>query len=91
VTNRRTAEIPSGAVPDLGRVRGSVEVAIDGRPIGEAFCAPYRIPLEDVTGTVEIAVTVRNTLAPYLDEATPTTWVFPSQLGSGLFGPVTPT
>lgn len=91
VTYRRTAEIPPGAVLDLGRVRGSVEVTIDGRPIGEAFCAPYRIPLPDVTGTAEIAVTVRNTLAPYLDEATPTTWVFPSQLGSGLFGPVTLT
>ena len=30
-----------------------------------------------------------NTLAPYLAEATPTAWAFPSQLPSGLLGPVT--
>jgi len=31
---------------------------------------------------------VYNTLAPFLDESTPTMWVFPSQLSSGMFGPV---
>lgn len=34
-------------------------------------------------------MTVHNTLAPYLAEATPTAWAFPSQLASGLLGPVT--
>jgi hypothetical protein len=87
-----SVELPTGArdvVLDLGRVRGSAEVMLDGRAVGEAFCAPYRFLLGEVSGRrVQLAVTVYNTLAPYFDEATPTTWVFPSQLQSGLFGPV---
>jgi hypothetical protein len=38
---------------------------------------------------VKLDVTVNNTLAPYLAEATPTAWAFASQLPSGLLGPVT--
>ncbi|MFF8669603.1 glycosyl hydrolase [Streptomyces sp. NPDC015242] len=88
----RELRVPPGPDPvlDLGRVRGSVEVSLDGEPAGEAFCAPYRFPLRGVAGrTVRLEVTVRGTLAPYLAEATPTEWAFPSQLPSGLFGPVT--
>jgi hypothetical protein len=71
-------------------VRGSVEVRVDGEPLGEAFCAPYRFALRGTSGrTVRLEVTVHNTLAPYLAEATPTAWAFPSQLPSGLLGPVT--
>lgn len=58
--------------------------------VGEAFCAPYRFELRGTAGrTVRLEVTVHNTLAPYLAEATPTAWAFPSQLPSGLLGPVT--
>ncbi|MEV3973239.1 glycosyl hydrolase [Streptomyces sp. NPDC050698] len=92
VTYTRAVEVPAGCDPvlDLGRVRGSVEVAVDGEFAGEAFCAPYRFPLRGAAGrTVRLEVTVRGTLAPYLAEATPTAWAFPSQLPSGLFGPVT--
>jgi hypothetical protein len=92
VTYARTVDVPAGRDPvlDLGRVRGSVEIAVDGEPAGEAFCAPYRFPLPGTAGrTVRIEATVHNTLAPYLCEATPTSWVFPSQLVSGLLGPVT--
>ncbi|MBC9725436.1 glycosyl hydrolase [Streptomyces sp. TRM68367] len=92
VTYSRALQVPPGAEPvlDLGRVRGCVEVALDGEPVGEAFCPPYRFPLRGTAGrTVSVDVTVRNTLAPYLAEATPTGWVFPSQLASGLLGPVT--
>ncbi|MFJ9118712.1 glycosyl hydrolase [Streptomyces sp. NPDC102394] len=94
VTYARELEVPAGADPvlDLGRVRGSVEVAVDGESVGEAFCPPYRFELRGAAGrTVRIEVTVRNTLAPYLAEATPTAWAFPSQLASGLLGPVTLT
>ncbi|MFD8235457.1 glycosyl hydrolase [Streptomyces sp. NPDC059696] len=92
VTYSRTVEVPAGPDPvlDLGRVRGSVEVAVDGEPAGEAFCRPYRFPLRGAAGrTVRLEVTVRGTLAPYLAEATPTDWAFASQLSSGLWGPVT--
>ncbi|MET9394121.1 glycosyl hydrolase [Streptomyces sp. NPDC006624] len=92
VTYTRLVEVPPGSDPvlDLGRVRGSVEVAVDGEFAGEAFCAPYRFPLRGAAGrTVRLEVTVRGTLAPYLAEATPTEWAFESQLSSGLMGPVT--
>ncbi|MBK3642052.1 glycosyl hydrolase [Streptomyces sp. MBT33] len=94
VTYARELRAPAGADPvlDLGRVRGSVEVTVDGEPVGEAFCPPYRFELHGAAGrTVRIEVTVRNTLAPYLAEATPTAWAFPSMLASGLLGPVTLT
>lgn len=92
VRYERELRVPPGGDPvlDLGRVRGSVEVAVDGEFAGEAFCAPYRFPLRGAAGrTVRLEVTVRGTLAPYLAEATPTQWAFASQLSSGLFGPVT--
>lgn len=92
VTYSRSVTVPPGADPvlDLGRVRGSVEVAVNGESAGEAFCAPYRIALRGSAGrTVRLEVTVRGTLAPYLAEATPTAWAFDSQLSSGLLGPVT--
>ncbi|MEV0637982.1 glycosyl hydrolase [Streptomyces sp. NPDC050619] len=92
VTYSRVLEVPAGPDPvlDLGRVRGSVSVLLDGEPVGEAFCAPYRFELPGAAGRgVRIDVTVHNTLAPYLAEATPTAWAFPSQLSSGLLGPVT--
>lgn len=88
----RDVDVPDWPDPvlDLGRVRGSVAVRVDGEPVGEAFCAPYRFALRGAAGrTVRIDVTVHNTLAPYLAEATPTAWAFPSQLASGLLGPVT--
>ncbi|MEU9225488.1 glycosyl hydrolase [Streptomyces massasporeus] len=92
VAYARAVEVPPGPDPvlDLGRVRGSVEVSVDGEFAGEAFCAPYRFPLRGTAGrTVRLEVTVRGTLAPYLAEATPTEWAFPCQLPSGLWGPVT--
>ncbi|MET7486620.1 glycosyl hydrolase [Streptomyces sp. NPDC005538] len=92
VTYAREVQVPAGPVPvlDLGRVRGSVSVVVDGEGVGEAFCPPYRFQLAGAAGRlVRLEVTVHNTLAPYLAEATPTAWAFPSQLASGLMGPVT--
>ena len=92
VRYRRTVSRSSSpALLDLGRVRGSVDVHLDGERVGSAFCAPYRFELPGGIGTAELTVTVYNTLAPFLDESTPTLWVFPSQLESGLLGPVTLT
>ena len=88
--SRRLAGGNDRTLLDLGRVRGSVRVNVDGRTVGEAFCQPYRF---DLTGLLdpagsEVEVTVFNTLAPYLEQASPTPWTFPSQLHSGLLGPV---
>lgn len=84
-------ELPSGTGPvtlDLGRVRGSVVVFVDGERAGSAFCAPYRFELPRRQERVRLEITVYNTLGPFFDESTPTTWVWPSQLESGLYGPV---
>ena len=76
---------------DLGQLRGSVEVEVDGQSVGEAFCAPFRFDLGKRSGVGELSVTVYNTLGPFFEESTPTRWVFPSQRESGLSGPVTLT
>lgn len=92
VAYAREVEVPPGSDPvlDLGRVRGSVSVAVDGTEVGEAFCPPYRCQLPGTAGRlVRVEVTVNNTLAPWFAETTPTAWAFPAQLASGLLGPVT--
>jgi len=75
---------------DLGRVRGTAEVKLNGTVIGARVWSPYRYELGDalVEGDNTLEITVYNTLAPYLDEFSPTHYVFPRQRVSGLFGPV---
>ena len=88
----RTIDLPSAVadvVLDLGKVRGSVEVAVDGQPWGVAFCAPFRFDLGDLGGRHDLTVTVYNTLAPYLAATSPTQSAYPSQLVSGLLSSVT--
>lgn len=75
-------------VLDLGNLRGSVEVHVDGELIGAAFCAPFRFDIPGRPGPREVAVTLFNTLGPFLHESTATTWVLEPQLASGLYGPV---
>ncbi|MBT2500154.1 hypothetical protein J7E25_13760 [Agromyces sp. ISL-38] len=86
-------ERPEGtrAVLDLGLVRGTTEVRVDGVLVDTLFAGPWR---SDVSEAVEhggehlIEVTVRGTLAPYLDVASPTSAVMAGQTRHGLFGPV---
>jgi hypothetical protein len=89
VRYRGTFRASGEAVLDLGRVRGSAEVTVDGRPAGVRVCSPYVFELGELSGdehTVEILVL--GTLAPYLDSVSPTHFVFPGQRVTGLFGPV---
>jgi hypothetical protein len=83
---------PTGAaVLDLGAVRGTAEVDVNGTPAGVRIWSPYRFDLNGLLradGPNEIEVTVYNTLAPYLDDASPTMGVFTGQRLSGLLGPV---
>lgn len=77
-------------VLDLGRVRGTAEVNVNGRSAGVRLWRPYRF---DITGLLRpgqntIAVTVYNTLGPYFGAASPSPYVLPGQETSGLFGPV---
>jgi hypothetical protein len=94
VRYRRRLEFRAGGTGrvllDLGRVRGTAEVVVNGRSAGVRVCAPYTF---DVTGALrdggnEVEVMVFGTLAPYLDAVSPTHFVFPGQRVSGLIGPV---
>ncbi|MEV0199653.1 glycosylhydrolase-like jelly roll fold domain-containing protein, partial [Nonomuraea sp. NPDC050691] len=92
VRYRRTVTVPAtgSGVLDLGRVRGTAEVRVNGRPCGVRVCSPYRFDvgaaLRPGENTVEIEV--YGTLAPHLDAVSPTHFVFPGQRVTGLFGPV---
>jgi hypothetical protein len=75
---------------DLGAVRGTAEVFVDGESVGVRVCSPY---VFDLTGRVgpngaELEILVLNTLGPHLDAVSPTPYVFDGQRRSGLFGPV---
>ncbi len=77
---------------DLGNVRGSAEVNVDGQAVGTCVVAPFRVEitnqLREATGPVNIEIIVANTLGPYQKAVSPTPFVFPGQTVSGLFGPV---
>ena len=76
---------------DLGQVRGTAEVHVNGELVGVRIWSPYIFDLTNHLrpGENELHVTVYNTLGPYLDAISPTSFVFPGQTVSGLFGPVT--
>jgi hypothetical protein len=75
---------------DLGRVRGTAEVLVDGESAGVRVCSPYRFDLSGRIrdGEATLEVLVLNTLAPHLDAVSPTPYVFRGQRSSGLLGPV---
>ena len=75
---------------DLGDVRGTTEVWVNGQPLGARIWAPYRFDITAAvrTGENRVEVLVLNTLAPYLRSTSPTNYVFGEQEVSGLMGPV---
>jgi hypothetical protein len=75
---------------DLGRVRGTAEVWINGEAVGTRVWSPYRFDISAALqpGHNTVEVLVCNTLAPYLRAVSPTHYIFPGQESSGLFGPV---
>jgi hypothetical protein len=72
---------------DLGEVRGTAEVFVDGVSAGVRVCSPYRFELDARAGAT-LEILVLNTLGPHLDAVSPTPYVFEGQRRSGLFGPV---
>ncbi|GAA4227586.1 hypothetical protein FHR32_001560 [Streptosporangium album] len=79
---------PRRAELDLGRVRGTAEVTVNGRSAGVRVCWPYTFDLCLDEGENTVEILVLGTLAPYLDAVSPTHFVFPGQRVTGLFGPV---
>ena len=90
---RRLEPVPRGSrvTLDLGAVRGTAEVVVDGERAGVRVCSPYVFDLTGRLGPAGalVEILVLNTLAPHLDAVSPTPYVFPGQRRSGLFGPVT--
>lgn len=84
-------EKPAGSIVlDLGQVRGTAEVWVNGVSVGARIWSPYRY---DITAAAQagenvVEVLVLNTLAPYLAAHSPTHYTFPIQMQSGLVGPV---
>ncbi|MBN8523825.1 MAG: hypothetical protein J0M02_00670 [Planctomycetes bacterium] len=84
------AEAQAHAVLDLGRVRGTARVSVNGVEVGARFCGPWHFTVGPQLrpGRNRIEVVVANTLAPYLRGHSPTNYAQVCQLQSGLFGPV---
>jgi hypothetical protein len=74
---------------DLGDVRTSAEVKVNGKPVGVRLARPFVFDVSDAvqTGDNEIEVEVLNTLANFMS-AGPTKYVYKGQTVSGLLGPV---
>jgi hypothetical protein len=94
VTYRNTVDVPdvSGRTSiDLGEVRGTADVRVNGRLACQLVWGPWRTEITDLlhSGENQIEVVVRGTLAGYLDDASPTSGVYAGQVRTGLFGPVT--
>ncbi|MBN1490056.1 MAG: endo-1,4-beta-xylanase [Phycisphaerae bacterium] len=92
---RVTLAKPDGAklILDLGRVRGSVDVTVNGTPCGTRIWHPYRFDITDAAtaGANQIELRVLNTLGPHFGVGHPSAHVFENQTQSGLFGPVSVT
>jgi hypothetical protein len=77
---------------DLGDIRGSAEVRINGESAGILVVAPFRTNItthaRTAKGHLDIEILVANTLGPYQEAVSPTSFVLPGQTTSGLFGPV---
>ncbi len=92
VTYRTTVDVPAGghSVLDLGDVRGTAEVRVNGTLAARLVWGPWRAEVTEYLrpGENEVEVIVRGTLAGYLDDASPTAGVYAGQVRTGLLGPV---
>jgi hypothetical protein len=75
---------------DLGNVRTSAEVKVNGRSVGVRLARPFVFNLSEAVraGDNEIEVVVLNTLANFMS-AGPSKYAYKGQTVSGLLGPVT--
>ncbi|WP_419994073.1 hypothetical protein [Streptomyces boninensis] len=93
VRYRTTISAPTAGervVLDLGEVRGTADVVLNGQVVDRLVWGPWRTEITDALrpGANQLDVIVRGTLAGYLDEASPTMAVAAGQTRTGLFGPV---
>jgi hypothetical protein len=76
---------------DLGKVRGTAEVWLNGEKIGVRVWAPFKFNLTGKlrAGENHLKVIVYSSLGPHYSESIPTPYLFGEQRLAGLFGPVT--
>ncbi|MCU0795780.1 MAG: hypothetical protein MUF31_07565 [Akkermansiaceae bacterium] len=75
---------------DLGDVRASAEVKINGQSIATLLAPPWRCEIGPwlQEGQNRISILVANTLSNHYSVGVPTPYLFPEQNCSGLLGPV---
>lgn len=61
----------NGAVLELGHVRGTAEVWLNGRPLGVRAWGPYRFKLDVGPGTHHLRIRVTNTLGTHYEVGRP--------------------
>lgn len=81
-------QLANRIVLDLGNVRTSAEVFVNGQSLGVRLARPFLYDLDQFVkpGENEIRIEVLNTLANYMSTQ-PTQYVFKGQTVSGLLGP----
>jgi hypothetical protein len=75
---------------DLGRVRGTVAVIVNGVQVGVRIWAPYVVDVTQYlcTGDNQIVIELTNTMASYLAAHSPSHYTPEYQQVSGIYGPV---
>ena len=83
-------EARQNIVLDLGEIRASAEVCLNGRLAATLLAPPWRCDLTSFLrpGRNELSVLVANTLANHYSVGIPTPYAFAAQTRSGLLGPV---
>jgi len=83
-------DVDGQALLDLGKVRGSVDVTVNGVPCGTRLWHPYRFDISNAVqrGENRVEIRVFNTLGPHYGHGHPSAHVFENQTQSGIWGPV---
>lgn len=86
----QVSEIESEWWLDLGKVKGTAEVWLNGEKIGVRVFEPFIFNLTGKlkTGENRLRVVIYSSLGPHYSEAIPTPYLFAQQHLAGLFGPV---
>jgi hypothetical protein len=80
------ADRDGAALLDLGEVRGSVGVRVNGADCGVLHCAPWRIEVPLRAGENLVELEVAGTLAPLVARGVPTVYGPEDQRACGILG-----
>jgi hypothetical protein len=88
ILHRTSVEVDDDveAVLEIGEVKGSVEVRVNGESAGVVFCAPWRLPVALRRGANVLELEVAGTLGPLAGRGVPTPFGPEDQRFCGLLG-----